>query len=88
MHVVDFLEAVRRVAAGGTALDPDVVAELLVLTIGAVEKHVQNILSKLDLPPPRPTTGACWPCSPTSRRRNERTPSAPVKALAIKLPAT
>ena len=86
MHVADFLEAVRRVAAGGTALDLDVVAQLfsrqrqdgplerltprerevlglmaegrsnagiaqsLVLTIGAVEKHVQSILSKLDLP--------------------------------------
>ena len=86
MHVADFLEAVRRVAAGGTALDPDVVAQLfsrqrqdgplerltprerevlglmaegrsnagiaqsLVLTIGAVEKHVQSILSKLDQP--------------------------------------
>ena len=86
MHVADFLEAVRRVAAGGSALDPDVVAQLfsrrrqdgplerltprerevlslmaegrsnagiaesLVLTIGAVEKHVQSILSKLDLP--------------------------------------
>jgi DNA-binding NarL/FixJ family response regulator len=87
MHVADFLEAVRRVAAGGTALDPDVVAQLfrarrqdgplsrltprerevlslmaegrsnagiaenLVLTVGAVEKHVQSIMSKLDLPP-------------------------------------
>lgn len=86
MHVADFLEAVRRVASGGTALDPDVVAQLfsrqrqdgplqrltprerevlglmaegrsnagiadsLVLTVGAVEKHVQSILSKLDLP--------------------------------------
>jgi DNA-binding NarL/FixJ family response regulator len=85
MHVADFLEAVRRVAGGGTALDPDVVAQLfsrrredgplerltprerevlslmaegrsnagiaeaLVLTVGAVEKHVQSILSKLDL---------------------------------------
>src|SRR5262249_38518220 len=29
-HVRDFLDAVRRVAAGGTALDPDVVAQLLV----------------------------------------------------------
>ena len=28
MHVVDFLEAVRRVADGGTALDPEVVAQL------------------------------------------------------------
>jgi DNA-binding NarL/FixJ family response regulator len=86
MHVADFLEAVRRVAAGGTALDPEVVSQLfsrrrqdgplerltprerevlalmaegrsntgiaesLVLTIGAVEKHIQSILSKLDLP--------------------------------------
>ena len=86
MHVGDFLEAVRRVASGGTALDPEVVAQLfsrrrsdgplerltprerevlalmaegrsnagiaeaLVLSIGAVEKHVQSILSKLDLP--------------------------------------
>jgi DNA-binding NarL/FixJ family response regulator len=85
MHVADFLEAVWRVADGGTALDPDVVAQLfarrrrdgplerltprerevlglmaegrsnagiaesLVLTVGAVEKHVQSILSKLDL---------------------------------------
>jgi len=29
-HVRDFLDAVRRVAAGGTALDPEVVAQLLV----------------------------------------------------------
>jgi DNA-binding NarL/FixJ family response regulator len=29
-HVADFLDAVRRVAAGGTALDPEVVAQLLV----------------------------------------------------------
>jgi DNA-binding NarL/FixJ family response regulator len=86
MHVADFLEAVRRVADGGTALDPEVVAQLfsrrrhdeplerltprerevlammaegrsnagiaaaLVLSVGAVEKHVQSILSKLDLP--------------------------------------
>jgi DNA-binding NarL/FixJ family response regulator len=86
MHVADFLEAVRRVADGGTALDPEVVAQLfsrrradgplerltprehevlalmaegrsnagiaamLVLTVGAVEKHVQSILAKLDLP--------------------------------------
>jgi DNA-binding NarL/FixJ family response regulator len=94
MHVADFLEAVRRVAAGGTALDPEVVAQLfsrrrvndplerltpreqevlalmaegrsnagiaesLVLTVGAVEKHVQSILSKLELPQ-----------SPTDHRR-------------------
>ena len=83
-----FLDSVRRVAAGGTALDREVVAELvqargggedgelaalspreqevlslmaegrsnaaiaeaLVVTPGAVEKHISNIFSKLDLP--------------------------------------
>ena len=85
--VDEFLDAVRRVADGGTALDPEVVrqllarsrradplaqltprerevlglmaqgrsnaaiAEALVVTIGAVEKHVANIFSKLDLTP-------------------------------------
>jgi DNA-binding NarL/FixJ family response regulator len=29
-HVADFLDAARRVAAGGTVLDPEVVAQLLV----------------------------------------------------------
>jgi DNA-binding NarL/FixJ family response regulator len=83
--VDDFLDALRRVAAGGTALDPEVVAQLLVrrrsdpldrltpreaevlrlmaegrsnsgiaaalvVTPSAVEKHVNNIMSKLDLP--------------------------------------
>jgi DNA-binding NarL/FixJ family response regulator len=87
MDVDDFVDAVRRVAGGGTALDPEVVAHLfsrqkqdgpigrltpretevlaqmaegrsnaaiareLVLTVGAVEKHVANILMKLQLPP-------------------------------------
>jgi DNA-binding NarL/FixJ family response regulator len=86
MDVGEFVDAVRRVAEGGTALDPEVVAQLfsrrrqgllerltsrelevlglmaegrsnsgiaetLVLTVGAVEKHVASILSKLDLPP-------------------------------------
>jgi DNA-binding NarL/FixJ family response regulator len=84
-----FVESVRRVAAGGTALDREVVAELvqarvptepdgalasltprehevlalmaegrtnagiartLVVTLGAVEKHISNIFGKLDLP--------------------------------------
>ncbi len=85
--VGDFLEALRRVAAGGAALDPEVVtqllvrsgrkdpleplsprerevlglmaegrtngsiAEALVVTEGAVEKHVTNIFLKLGLPP-------------------------------------
>ena len=87
MNVDDFVDAVRRVAEGGTALDPDVVAQLfsrrraqgplqrltrrelevlglmaegrsnagiaaaLVLTVGAVEKHVASIFTKLGLPP-------------------------------------
>jgi DNA-binding NarL/FixJ family response regulator len=84
--VDEFLDAVRRVADGGTALDPEVVRQLLarsrqanplaqltpkerevlalmaqgrsnaaiaatlVVTMGAVEKHVANIFMKLDLP--------------------------------------
>jgi DNA-binding NarL/FixJ family response regulator len=84
MDVDDFVAAVRRVGEGGTALDPEVVAQLLskrkpldvlsarelevlglmaegrsnaaiagrlVLTVGAVEKHVAGILAKLRLPP-------------------------------------
>lgn len=86
MDVADFVDAVRRVAEGGTALDPEVVAQLfsagrrgpleeltprelevlglmaegrsnagiaeaLVLTVGAVEKHIASILMKLRLPP-------------------------------------
>ena len=85
MEVDDFVDAVRRVASGGTALDPEVVAQLvssrgedgplseltpretevlelmaegrsnagiaeaLVLTVGAVEKHIANIFGKLGL---------------------------------------
>jgi DNA-binding NarL/FixJ family response regulator len=85
--VSDFMEAVRRVGDGGTALDPEVVAQLLartrrrdplarlsprerevlglmaegrsngaiaaelVVSAGAVEKHISNIFTKLDLPP-------------------------------------
>ncbi len=85
--VSDFHAAVRRVAEGGAALDPEVVAQLLarsrrndpmaalsprehevlalmaegrsnaaiaselVVSDGAVEKHVGNIFAKLDLPP-------------------------------------
>jgi DNA-binding NarL/FixJ family response regulator len=84
MDVDAFVEAVRRVAEGGTALDPEVVAhfvgrhdrlahltprelevltlmaegrsnagiaEQLVLTVGAIEKHIASILQKLRLPP-------------------------------------
>ena len=85
--VGEFLDALTRVAKGGTALDPEVVTQLfgasrrgnalavltprerevlglmaegrsnaalarrLVVTERAVEKHVANILTKLDLPP-------------------------------------
>jgi DNA-binding NarL/FixJ family response regulator len=85
LDVDEFVAAVRRVADGGTALDPEVVAQLvsqrrdsgplarltprerevlalmaegrsnasiagaLVLTVGAVEKHIANILAKLRL---------------------------------------
>ncbi|MGA7417974.1 MAG: response regulator transcription factor [Acidimicrobiales bacterium] len=85
--VDEFVEALRRVAAGGTALDSEVVtqllarsrrvdplatltvrerdvmrlmaegrsngaiAEALVVSVGAVEKHVANIFLKLDLSP-------------------------------------
>ena len=88
LDVDAFVEAVRRVADGGTALDPEVVAhfvgrrdrlaaltpretevlalmaegrsnasiaEALVLTVGAVEKHVASILQKLRLPPSEET---------------------------------
>jgi len=87
MEVDEFVDAVRRVAAGGTALDPEVVrqlfarheaegplavltpretevlelmaegrsnngiAEQLVLSVGAVEKHIASIFGKLRLPP-------------------------------------
>ncbi len=85
--VADFLAAVDRVGTGGTALDPEVVSQLLarsrrrdplerlsprerdvlglmaegrtntaiarqlVVSDGAVEKHISNIFTKLDLPP-------------------------------------
>jgi DNA-binding NarL/FixJ family response regulator len=85
--VTDFVDAIRRVGGGGTALDPEVVAQLLarsrrrdplerltarerevlelmaegrtnaaiaqqlVVSDGAVEKHVRSIFTKLDLAP-------------------------------------
>jgi DNA-binding NarL/FixJ family response regulator len=80
------VDAVRRVGEGGTALDPEVVAQLLgnrggqrldvltpreldvlklmaegrsdkaiadslVLSVGAIEKHIASIFQKLGLPP-------------------------------------
>jgi DNA-binding NarL/FixJ family response regulator len=86
-RVQEFLDALHRVAEGGTAIDPDVVAQLLarsrpdnrlrrlsprerdvlalmaeglgntaiaerlVVTDGAVHKHIRSIFAKLDLPP-------------------------------------
>jgi DNA-binding NarL/FixJ family response regulator len=87
-EVREFVDAVERVAAGGTAMDPEVVAQLvtrhrradgpldqltprerdvlalmaegrsnaaiaqaLVVTDGAVEKHISSIFGKLGLPP-------------------------------------
>ncbi|SDZ39977.1 DNA-binding response regulator, NarL/FixJ family, contains REC and HTH domains [Amycolatopsis xylanica] len=83
-RIEEFLEALERVASGGTAMDPEVIAQLLtrkhdplaaltarerevlhlmaqgfangeiatklVVTERAVQKHVGNIFSKLDLP--------------------------------------
>ncbi|MDQ0787928.1 DNA-binding NarL/FixJ family response regulator [Streptomyces sp. B3I7] len=86
-RVEEFLDALRRVAEGGTAIDPEVVAQLftrsredsrlerlsprerevlalmaeglgntaiaerLVVTDGAVHKHIRSIFAKLDLSP-------------------------------------
>jgi DNA-binding NarL/FixJ family response regulator len=83
-HVDEFIDAVRRVANGGTAMDPEVISQLLArreplavltardrqvlgvmaegrsnaaiatelrITEKAVSKHINNILTKLDLPP-------------------------------------
>jgi DNA-binding NarL/FixJ family response regulator len=88
--ITEFVDAVRRVGSGGTALDPEVVAQLvtrssrqdplhrltprerevlslmaegrsnqsigaaLVISDGAVEKHVSSVFTKLDLPPAGP----------------------------------
>jgi len=86
-NVGQFIDAVRRVAAGGTVMDPEVVAQLLArrrrddpladltprerevlasmaegrsnaaiatklfVTEKAISKHINNIFSKLGLPP-------------------------------------
>ncbi|MDI2028075.1 response regulator transcription factor [Saccharopolyspora sp. TS4A08] len=84
-RVEEFMAALHRVADGGTAIDPDVIAQLLtrsgsgldrlsprerdvlalmaeglgngaiaerlVVTEGAVHKHIRSIFAKLDLPP-------------------------------------
>ncbi|WP_026341056.1 response regulator transcription factor [Actinomadura atramentaria] len=86
-EVAEFIDAVRRIAAGGTVIDPEVIGQLLgrrrtgdplealtprerevlalmaeggsnasiaarlVVTEGAVEKHISNIFAKLGLQP-------------------------------------
>ena len=47
-EVRDFVDAVRRVAEGRSN---HAIAERMVVTEGAVEKHVSNIFGKLGLPP-------------------------------------
>jgi DNA-binding NarL/FixJ family response regulator len=42
---------VRRVAGGGTALDPEVIAQRLVITERAVAKHTASIFLRLGLQP-------------------------------------
>jgi len=41
----------RRVAGGGTALDPEVIAQRLVITERAVAKHTASIFLRLGLQP-------------------------------------
>jgi DNA-binding NarL/FixJ family response regulator len=83
-HIGEFVDAVRRVADGGTAMDPEVISQLLIrreplavltarerevlgvmaegrsnaaiagelgITEKAVSKHINNIFTKLDMPP-------------------------------------
>jgi DNA-binding NarL/FixJ family response regulator len=58
--VRQFTESLQRVAGGGTAMDPEVVAQLLGrrdngmelgISASAIEKHVKQVFMKLDLPP-------------------------------------
>jgi DNA-binding NarL/FixJ family response regulator len=97
--LTEFLGALDRVAAQGSALDPEVVAQLLarsrhplaaltpreldvlglmaegrsnaaiaaelVVSDGAVEKHINNIFAKLGLPPATVTTGGSSRCCAT-----------------------
>lgn len=87
VDIADFVQALRRVAAGGSAIDAEVVGQILgrsrrtneldrltarerevlgamaeglsnagiaekfVISLGAVEKHIGNVFSKLDLDP-------------------------------------
>ena len=51
------------------------IAESLVVTPGAVEKHITNIFAKLDLPACDDDHGGCSPCSPTCASCVRRTPA-------------
>jgi hypothetical protein len=57
MHVADFLEAVRRVADGGTALDPEVVSQLFSRRRGDGASWRSSTCRSR-----RRITGACWRC--------------------------
>ena len=106
----EFADALRRVAAGGSVLDPEVVrwmlgrqreaspldeltprerevlgliaegcsnqgvADRLVVSERAVEKHVTSICPSSGCPPSRRRTGASWPSWPTSKTRVPRPP--------------
>ncbi len=43
------------------------IAAAMVVSNGAVEKHVASIFGKLGLPPAEATTAGSWPCCATSR---------------------
>ena len=56
LEIDDFLDAVRRVGKGGTAIDPEVISQLLgrkklVVSPKTVETHVSAIFGKLGLMP-------------------------------------
>ena len=124
MDVAEFVDAVRRVAEGGTALDPEVVAQLfsrrrhgplerltprelevlglmaegrsnagiaeaLVLTVGAVEKHIASILGKLQPAAvgERPPARARRPHVPPGRASGRRGLTSDKRATGLE-PAT
>ncbi len=111
----DFADSVRRVAEGGSALDPSIVgllvarkrrssplevlsarerevlslmaegrsnqaiADALVVTPRAVEKHITNIFEKLGLGSAPRITAACSPCSRSCARADTTSPRAVIR---------